>query len=98
MEADASLVGTNGVAELHTVTEVDMHLAMVVHPRYTEGDDTVGFHQPLYQLHPLKLRMPVINTLYGKQYFPYSLQVLGLAGMLGLQLLENQLCFHLFLR
>lgn len=87
MEAYAALVGADGVAELHAVSQVDMHLTVVVHPGYTEGDDAVGLHQTLYQPRTLKLRVLVVNALDGEQHFLDGLQVLGLAGMLGLQLL-----------
>ena len=87
MEAYAALVGADGVAELHAVSQIDMHLSVVIHPGYAEGDDAVGLHQTLYQSRTLKLRVLVVNALDGEQHFLDGLQVLGLTGMLGLQLL-----------
>ncbi len=50
MEADAALVGTDGVVVLHTVAVVGLNLALVVNPCYTELVDAVGDAETLYEV------------------------------------------------
>ena len=45
VETQASLVGADGGVELHAVAQVHLHLTLIVHPGYTEGDDAFGLHQ-----------------------------------------------------
>ena len=84
MEAQASLVGANGTVELYAVAKVYLHLSLIVHPGYAEGDDTFGFHQSLNELGSFKLGMLVVHVLDGEQHFVYGLQVLLLSRMFGL--------------
>ena len=63
MEAQAALVRTNGTVELHSVAEVDMYLALVVHPWHTEGNDTLRLHQSLYDSCFLKFGVLVVHVL-----------------------------------
>ena len=64
MEAQATLVGANGAIELHTVADIYLHFALVVHPGHSEGDDTLGLYNALYDFCFLKLGMTVIDILY----------------------------------
>ena len=38
MQAQATLIGADGAVELHAHAAVDLHLAVVVHPRNAEND------------------------------------------------------------
>ena len=49
MKADAALVGANRHAVLDAVATVDLHLAVVIHPRDAEHDDALGLDQALEQ-------------------------------------------------
>ena len=96
MEAQTALIRTDSTVELHTVTDVHLHLALVVHPRYTEGDDTLRFHDALHNFCLFKFRMLVVHVLNRFQHFAYSLQVLHFAWMLLCQVLHNFLNVHSF--
>ena len=63
MEAQASLVGTDGAVKLHSVSYIDVHLALVIGPWHTECYDAFGFNQSFDKLCTLKLRMLVVNVL-----------------------------------
>ena len=65
MEAQAALVGANGAVELHAVADVDMHLALVVSPRYAERDDAFRLYDAFNQLDFLELGMLVVDILDG---------------------------------
>ena len=65
MEAQTALVRADGTVVLHTITDINVYLTLVVCPRYTEGDDALGFHQTLDELGTLKLGMLVVDILNG---------------------------------
>ncbi len=73
MEAQSALIGADGAVELHTVTQVHLHLTLVIHPRHAERDDPLRLHDTLDNLGLLKLGMLVIHIFDGFQHFPYSL-------------------------
>ena len=49
MKTDTSLVRSNGIIELYTITGVNLNLSLVVYPRYTELDLTIRLSQSLQQ-------------------------------------------------
>ena len=49
VETDAALVRADGHAVLNAVAPVDLHLAMVVHPRHPEHHHALGLDQPVQQ-------------------------------------------------
>ena len=49
MEAQTTLVGADGGVEFHTVAPVDPDVALVVRPRYAEGDDALRLDHALEQ-------------------------------------------------
>ena len=63
METDTTLVGADGAVELNTVAKVGLDLALVVNPRYTEGDDAVGLNHTLNDFSLLELGVIVIYLL-----------------------------------
>ena len=94
METQSALVGAYGTVELHAITDVHMHLALVIHPGHTEGDDTLGFHNAFNQFGLLKPGMLVIHILNGNKHFSHGLQVFCLTRMLTLQVLHDFFHFH----
>ena len=49
MQAQAALVRTDGVVELHTVAGIDLHLALIVHPLHAEFDLPIRLDKALKQ-------------------------------------------------
>ena len=47
MESQAALIRTNGAVELYAIAYVYMHFALVVCPRHTERNDTLGLYKAL---------------------------------------------------
>ena len=81
MEPQAALVGADGAVELHAVAAVDLHLALVVHPGHTEGDDPLGLHQPLDQAGFLVFGVLFHQGLDALQHLDDRLQKLRLVGV-----------------
>ena len=81
MEAQAALVGADGAVELDAVAAVDLHLALIVHPGHTEGDDPLGLDQALDQAGLLILGVLFHQGLDALQHLPHSLQELRLVGV-----------------
>ena len=94
METQTTFVRTNGAVELHAIAQVDLYLALVVDPRYAEGDDTFGLYDAFHNLCFFKLRMLVVHVLDGIKHFPYSLQEFYFAWMFLLQALHDFLYVH----
>ena len=69
-------IGADGTVILYTVTQVHVHLTLVVYPWHTEGQDTLGLHNALDNLGFLKLRVFVVDFLYRQQHFAHCLQIL----------------------
>ena len=63
MEANTTLVGADSAVELHAVAQVSLNLAIVINPRYAEGDDTVGLDHTLHDFSLLKFGVVVVNLL-----------------------------------
>ena len=63
MEAQTALVRTDGAVKLHAVTEVHLHLALVIHPGHPERDNTFGLYDTFNNLGFLKFRMLIIHIL-----------------------------------
>lgn len=60
-----------------------MHLAPVVDPRHAKHVYALRLHKPLYYLCSLKLRVLIVDILYGDEHFLNRLQNSG-----------SLLCFH----
>ena len=63
METDTALVRTDSRVELYSVTCVSLNLTVIVDPCNLEGKDTLRFHDALYDLCILELRVLVVNFL-----------------------------------
>ena len=61
METKSSFVRADGGVELHAVTKVGLHIALVVNPCDAEGKDTVGFDHSLNDLGLFKLGVLIIH-------------------------------------
>ena len=85
MKAHTALVGTDGVIELYTITQIDLHFAAVVDPGHAEREDAIGLYKPFNELGTFKFRMLVVDIFNAQKHFAYGLQVFVLAGMLGLK-------------
>ncbi len=86
METQTALVGTDSAVELYAVAEVGLYLALVVYPRHTEREDTVGFYDTLDDLGLLEFGVLVVDLLDRFQYLLHCLQVLAFARMLTFEL------------
>ena len=89
MEPQAALVGPDGAVHLHAKTAIDLHLAVVVHPRNTEQDDSFGLDQPLEDLGLAVGRIGLDHGHHRLDHFVDGLVKLGLAGVLGDDLLHE---------
>ena len=65
MEADSSLVRTNRVVVLHAIAHIVLYATLVVHPRYTERENPVGYAQALNQIISFKLGMLIVGIFNG---------------------------------
>ena len=61
MEAETALVRTDGGIELHAVTEVSLHLTLVIDPCYAECEDAIRLHHSLHNLSLLELGVLVVH-------------------------------------
>ena len=92
MQAQTALVRANRAVELHTVAAVDLHLALIVHPRHTEGDDALRLHEAFEQSRRFVLLfVPFDNGLKGRQNFGRRLNEFRLVGVANLQIVKNAL-------
>ena len=78
VEADTALVGANGVVVLYAVTGVDLYLAVVIHPCYTECEDAVGDAQALYEVICFKFGVLVVLFFDRVQYLFNCLEIFRL--------------------
>ena len=80
MEANATLIGTNGIVMLNAVAHVGLNLALVIHPSHAELVNTIGNAQALDEVYLVKLGVLVVFFLNGSQHLLHGLMVLGLVG------------------
>ena len=78
MQAQTTLVGSDGAVELHTVATIDLDLARVIHPRHAEDDDALGLDETLEEASRLVLGMGIQGRLEGCEDLLGSLNELGL--------------------
>ena len=85
VEADTSLVRTDGRVELHTVSRVCLNFTVIVDPSHFECEDALRFNDTLDDLCIFELRMLVIDFLNRLQYFVHRLKIFLLIRVLGLE-------------
>ena len=61
MKTNPPLVGANGPVELYTVTNIHMHLTIVIGPRYSKRENPIGLHNTLHDSRLLEFWMPVVH-------------------------------------
>ena len=96
MKTQTAFVRTDGAIELHAVTEVGLHFALIINPCHAEGEDTIRLDHALHDLRSLKLGVLVIHLFNRLEHLLYGLQVLCLTRMFRSQTLHNVLYFHCF--
>ena len=94
VESQSAFVRADGAVELYAVSDVDLYLAFVVHPRHAEGRDALWFDDSLHDFSFLEFRMLVVHILNRGKHFSHGLQELGLSWMLLLQILHDFLNVH----
>jgi hypothetical protein len=57
MEAQATFVGPDGAVELHTISSIYVHNALVITPRHPERDGAFRFNYAFEQCGVCELRM-----------------------------------------
>ena len=82
MEANTALIRANSAIHLHPEAAVNLHLALIVHPGYTEHYHALGFNHTLKHFLLTHIR---IRHHYGRNtlhYFANRLMKLILTGVL----------------
>ena len=92
MEAQAALVGADGVVELHAVALVDADMALVVHPGHAEEDHAVRLDHALEDGVALVDGIAVHDRREGFEHLARRLMEFRFAGILFDQKLQNFLC------
>ncbi len=82
METDTTFVRTDGGVHLHAETAVDLHFALVVHPRHAEHDDALRLHDTLHNLLLAQIRIRHNHRSYRLNDFFDCLVKLVLTGVL----------------
>ena len=85
METKTSLVWSDSIVELYSVSCIGLNNSVVIYPCNTECQHSVRFYETLDNLGILKFRMLVINILNALKHFAYSLEIFFLCWVLGLK-------------
>ena len=89
MEAQPALVGADGTVELDAEAAVDLHLALVVHPRHAEHHHALRLGQTLEKASLLKLGIGLDHRAQGVEHLGGRLDEFVLGGVLADKLGEN---------
>jgi hypothetical protein len=89
MKTDSALVGTDGAVHLHPETPVDMHFALIVHPRHAEDDDPLRLDHALDNPCPAVLGIALQGRFYGLHDLGHGLVKLHFARIPPLDQLKN---------
>ena len=76
VEADTAFVGTDGGVHLYAEAAIDLHLALVVHPRHAEHNHALGFDHALQHFLLAQVGISEHHRCYAFQHFFYSLMKL----------------------
>ena len=79
VETYTAFVRANGAIHLHTESAVDLHFALIVHPRHTEHYHALGFNDALHDLLLAQIRVRHDHRRYTFHYFADGLVKLLLA-------------------
>ena len=81
MESETALIRTDGGIELNSVSAVDLNLAVVVDPRNTEQDESLGFDDTVDHARLDNVGTPLDNRLERFKNLSDSLKKFGLIGV-----------------
>ena len=81
MESETALIRTDGGIELNSVSAVDLNLAVVVDPRNTELDESLGFDDTVDHTRLDNVGTPLDNRLERFKNLSDSLKKFGLIGV-----------------
>ena len=81
MEPETALIRTDGGIELNSVSAVDLNLAVVVDPRNTELDESLGFDDTVDHTRLDNVGTPLDNRLERFKNLSDSLKKFGLIGV-----------------
>ena len=81
MESETALIRTDGGIELNSVSAVDLNLAVVVDPRNTELDESLGFDDTVDHARLDNVGTPLDNRLERFKNLSDSLKKFGLIGV-----------------
>ena len=73
METQTAFIRTDRGIEFHTVSAVDLHFAIVIHPRYAEDDLTFRLNDPLEDSVFDIFRVLLCYWLQRSEYFGHCL-------------------------
>ena len=79
VETDTTFIRTDSAIHLNAETAVDLHLALIVHPRHAEHDHALGFYDALHHFLLTQIRVCHDHRSYTLYYFANSLVKLLLA-------------------
>lgn len=88
METNTAFVGADSVVVLHTISVVNLHVALVVHPCYAELDHAIGNAEALYEIGFLKFGVLVIHFLNSGENLRNGLNVFGLTRIAAFQIFD----------
>ena len=94
METDATLVRADGIVVLHTVTHVIVNLTLVINPRNTECENTVGDAKTLDEVITFKFGIFIIDIFNRGQNLFHCLNILRLIRETTFQFVDNCYCIH----
>ena len=84
METETPLVRANGAVKLYAVSLVYLYCAFIIHPRYTERNDTFRLGQSFQQTAFAKFFfMGIDYQCQGIQHFFYRLMKFRFTGIFG---------------
>ena len=81
MESETALIRTDGGIELNSVSAVDLNLAVVVDPRNTELDESLGLDDTVDHTRLDNVGTPLDNRLERFKNLSDSLKKFGLIGV-----------------
>ena len=89
MESQPPLIGAQGGAVLHPETVIQAGLALIVHPGHREADQALRLGHAAHDVLLLIAGVGIDHRGKGLQKFLHSLEVLGLVGVAGPQIIHH---------
>ncbi len=89
MEPQPALVRADGAVHFYAVAPVDVHVALVVHPRHAEEDDPFRLHNALKDAGAAVFRIAVQNGFDGFRNLAHGLMEFPLVGVAAFDDVQN---------